>query len=246
MIPAPCRHAPYALGWQSAGSFLARRAGRTRGLARPYPGRINLSSTCNPMKRYSLKQLFAYVFIAVCLTAVVDRAFFAWRRDAERTIRSTPTSTTFGINKNSSIHSSLTASETDYSLGSYGVMEVANTRIAVRGYVDFGSSGSSGAITLATDCDLTGAGGSHGGSGHYFAHRRVLGGSHCVFGPISFDIIDGIMYLLDREFDVINGAQCIIIDGNGAIEEIVDIPSNQDPPDWEPAEQRIAPKKKER
>ena len=194
------------------------------------------------MKRYSLKQLFVYVFIAACATAVADRVFLSWRRDAERTIRSTPTSTNFEIHKNSSIHTSLTASETHYSLGSYGVMEIANTRIAVRGYVHYGSSGSSSGITLATDCDITGSGGSHGGSGLCFSDKRILGGSHCVFGPISFDIIDGTMYLAGREFDVVKNSQCIIIDETGAVETIVKIPRNQAPPDWIPAEPRIAPK----
>ncbi len=120
------------------------------------------------------------------------------------------------------------AETSSYSTGMYGVHEIGNTRLSVRGYLFPGSSGQGGLVLYSPNLGP-------GWSGSGTAGRLVTteigipGGALCTFGPISYQVIFGQLHIDGKAFDLLSGSQSIILDQTGRIISVHSIPPTTPP-----------------
>ncbi len=165
------------------------------------------------MPKYSLRTL-------LFLTAVAAIVVMIWmipsQRAANHVRRARTTTEITSVDEKS-----IGATTKEYSIGNYGVIEFGKTRIAVLGYTFPGASGSGG-LQLKSDHGGWSSSGSAGKLSTSFV--GVQGGTRCQFGSVNFDIIDGWLSVGGKKFDVINKAESIILDTNGEVLSVHEIP----------------------
>ena len=193
------------------------------------------------MRTFTLQQLLLLVLLAAIAAVVIEKRYLSVRRLTEKTLRTTPTSTELELLQFLPSTSGasgmrprydLVSDGIVYTLGAYGVLEFANTRIAVRGYGDGGQSNHR--LIIASTADVTGwaSGGGSGGTGdHHLSVEGLTGGTRGRFGRLKFVIQNGQLQLLGRTFDVIRDAQLILLNGDLEIESVHDLPAHRPPPD---------------
>ncbi|MFT5126620.1 MAG: hypothetical protein ACI8W8_000215 [Rhodothermales bacterium] len=100
-----------------------------------------------------------------------------------------------------------------------GVTDIGNIRIAIRGLRFDGNS--SGSVVISSSSPL-GSSGSTGVGARRFTEEYKDGVTTCTFGGLEFTIEQGVLKLLDREFDIADSKpQVIIVGSDGKIEDVV-------------------------
>lgn len=193
------------------------------------------------MRTFTLRQLLLLVPLVAIAAVVIEKRYLSVRRMTEKTLRTTPTSTELELfsyppmtNEDGStrLRHDLVSDGIVYTLGGYGVLEFANTRIAVRGYGDGGQGNHRLVLASTADSTLWGSGGGSGGTGdHYLTAEGITGGTRCRFGKLPFVIQNGRLQILDRTFDAIRGSQLILVGGDLQIESVHELPAHRPPPD---------------
>jgi hypothetical protein len=140
-----------------------------------------------------------------------------------RVICKSPTSGRFDLEMHGhSRYWHLLASDYDYGLGDYGILEIGNHRLAIMG--PCGGRGE-GRTLVATNASYAFGGGERTGfPSMKFVSEPKLTGSTCRFGVLSFTIVNGTMTVDGRTFDLLRDSQAIVLDGAGNIQRVCDIP----------------------
>lgn len=193
------------------------------------------------MRTFTLQQLLLLVLVAAIAAVVIEKRYLSVRRQTDKTLRTTPTSTELellqflpsaGGESGARPRYDLVSDGIVYTLGPYGVLEFANTRIAVRGYGDGGQGNHR--LIIASNADVAGwgSGGGSGGTGdHHLSVEGITGGTRCRFGGLKFVIQNGQLQLLDQNFDVIRDSQLILLNGDLEIESVHELPAHRPPPE---------------
>ncbi|MCW1887066.1 hypothetical protein OKA04_20175 [Luteolibacter flavescens] len=115
--------------------------------------------------------------------------------------------------------SEITGGRETWSLGSYGITDLGNLRLAFED-LPFSGSSSSGALVLATDSTHVGGGGSTGEGNRTFDHESIPGGTRVHFGGATFEIVGGKLTLADKTVDVTGPPSLVIIGKDRRIREV--------------------------
>jgi hypothetical protein len=105
-----------------------------------------------------------------------------------------------------------------YCVGDYGISDLGNIRIAVKGLPFSGSSSSSLAIK-----NISGGSGSTGSGNRRFTTSSANGVAVCTFGGVSFTVTGGKLRLDGREFSFGKARQVIFVSSKGKIEGVVKV-----------------------
>lgn len=117
------------------------------------------------------------------------------------------------------------ATTEEYSIGLYGVKEIGNSRLAIRGYIFPGATGGGEFFLYALN---QGEGWSSSASTTWLSssERGIPGGAHCTFGPVSYDIIFGQLHIDGKAFDLLSSSQSIIVNRVGKVLSVHKLPEN--------------------
>jgi len=125
--------------------------------------------------------------------------------------------------------SEITSTRRTFSIGSYGVTDVGNLRLA---FEDLSFSGSSsGVVTLATDSTSKGGGGHTGVTGvgkRRFEERSIPRGMQCKFGGVTFEFIDGKLNFGGKIIDATGSPTLVLVGANREILEVKPIRTPED------------------
>lgn len=120
----------------------------------------------------------------------------------------------------------ITSTHHTFSIGSYGVTDVGNLRLA---FADLPFSGSSSdSITLATDSTSSGGGGSTGVGNRKFEVKGIAHGSQCKFGGVTFEIVDGKLNFDEESIDVTGQPSLVFVGANRKFIKVKPIRTTED------------------
>ena len=113
---------------------------------------------------------------------------------------------------------SITSTRHTFSVGTYGVTDVGNLRLA---FADLSFPGtSSGGVTLATDSTSSGASGHTGIDNRRWEEEGIPHGSRCKFGGVTFEIVDGKLSFGGESIDAMGQPTLVLIGTNREILEL--------------------------
>lgn len=112
----------------------------------------------------------------------------------------------------------ITSTRHTFSVGSYGVTDVGNLRLA---FEDLSFSGSSsGGVTLATDSTSSGGGGHTGVGNRRFEVNGIPHGSQCKFGGVTFKLVEGKLVFGGESIDATGQPSLVLIGPNRELVEV--------------------------
>jgi hypothetical protein len=157
------------------------------------------------MKNSTKATLASLPFLIIALIALVIPRVRQWQADQVLAkLEAMPLKSSISVN-GEDVHSTWHT----FSVGSYGVTDIGNLRLA---FEDLRFSGiSSGGVVLATEGTMTGGGGSSGVGNCRFESEGIPGGTRCTFGGITFDLVDGKLNLGDKSIDATGPPSLVVI-----------------------------------
>jgi len=108
-----------------------------------------------------------------------------------------------------------------FSLGSYGVSDIGNLRLAFEDWSFSGESSSS--LTIKSESTESGGSGTSGVGRRRFFDEFVDGAELCQFGGVDFQIRDGFLFYRDKKINLIEGKTIVIVGGNKQIKEVISL-----------------------
>ncbi len=113
------------------------------------------------------------------------------------------------------------ASRATYSKHDYGITDLGDVRIAVRG-MTFGGGTKGGRVIISSE-DRAKAAGTAGIGNESFSFQYEKGSTNCSFGTIQFSIEQGVIAIGGRTVPMGKGHKLVILDEQGAVEGVYDI-----------------------
>ncbi|MBX7257889.1 MAG: hypothetical protein K1Y02_16120 [Candidatus Hydrogenedentes bacterium] len=115
----------------------------------------------------------------------------------------------------------LVVSRRTYSENGYGICDLGDVRIAVKGMTFPGEQRAGGVVIQSDERGV--AAGKSGRGNEAFAFQYEKGVTNCVFGTVQFSITKGVLTIDGHDVSMVTGRKLVVLDENGKVDAVYNI-----------------------